>query len=172
MLVFLRHLLAFLALPFVVTVVVPCTWFRPTDSWADRLPLPERIALQGLGALCLLVGLSLFAASLHLFATRGRGTLAPWDPPEHLVVGGPYRFVRNPMISGVLFVLLAEALLFLSPRLLVWTGTFLLMNVVYIPLLEEPALRARFGAPYDEYTRHVRRFLPRTTPWTPAGPSG
>ena len=60
------------------------------------------------------VGLLLFAASLRQFAVRGKGTLAPWDPPKHLVVEGPYRYVRNPMISGVLFVLLGEALVLRS----------------------------------------------------------
>src|SRR5262249_8839550 len=137
----------------------------PTDSWAKRLLAEVRLSLLAFGAVLLFVGISLFAASLHQFPTRGRGTLAPWDPPRHLVVSGPYRFVRNPMISGVLFILFAEAAWFQSPRLLVWAGAFLVANWVYIPLIEEPQLIHRFGEPYREYCRHARRFLPRTRPW-------
>ncbi|MFI5182692.1 MAG: methyltransferase family protein, partial [Thermoanaerobaculia bacterium] len=61
-----------------------------------------------------MIGLVLFVSSLHHFATRGRGTLAPWDPPRNLVVTGPYRFVRNPMISGIIFILFSEASLLQS----------------------------------------------------------
>ena len=97
--------------------------------------------------------------------TEGDGTLAPWDPPRRLVVRGPYRFVRNPMISGVIFVLFSEALILRSLPLAAWAATFLVINLIYIPLSEEPMLRARFGDDYEEYCRHVRRFLPRVRPW-------
>src|SRR5438132_93883 len=63
------------------------------------------------GALLLLAGLTLVVATVRLFATEGKGTLAPWDPPRRMVVRGPYRYVRNPMISGVLTILLGEAAL-------------------------------------------------------------
>ena len=91
------------------------------------------------------------------------------DPPRELVVRGPYRYVRNPMISGVVFVLFGEALLLLARPHLEWAILFLLINCVYIPLLEEPQLERRFGAAYTEYRRHVRRLIPRLRPWTPAG---
>ena len=96
---------------------------------------------------------------------EGKGTLAPWDPPRRLVVRGPYAYVRNPMISGVVFVLFGEALLLLSRPHLEWALLFLLINAVYIPLLEEPLLRERFGDEYREYSRHVPRLMPRLTPW-------
>jgi protein-S-isoprenylcysteine O-methyltransferase Ste14 len=108
----------------------------------------------------------LFAASLRRFASEGVARFA-WDPPRALVVRGPYRHVRNPMISGVLFVLFGEALALLSPPHGVWATAFLALNLVYIPLVEEPRLAQRFGDPYREYCRHVRRFLPRVQPWTP-----
>ena len=166
---FLRHLLAFLALPFMVAIVVPLYLLRRAAPSSNNFDPIVRSALVALGLLLLAVGFWLFAASLHHFATRGRGTLAPWDPPRHLVVSGPYRFVRNPMISGVLFILFSEAALLRSPALLGWAVIFLLVNLVYIPLLEEPLLARRFGASYLDYRRHVRRFVPRLRPWSPEG---
>lgn len=114
----------------------------------------------------LAIGLTLFVASLLHFATRGRGTLAPWDPPKELVVSGPYRYVRNPMISGVVFVLLGEALLLRSMPHGQWALLFIVINLIYIPLKEEPMLEARFGDAYREYCKHVGRIVPRLTPWS------
>jgi protein-S-isoprenylcysteine O-methyltransferase Ste14 len=164
-LTFARHLLAFLALPFVVAVVIP-VWIarRNGVGFGLRADAAGRLA-QLLGVAVGLVGLWLFVFSLLHFARRGRGTLAPWDPPKRLVVSGPYRYVRNPMISGVIFVLFAEALLLTSRPHATWAVTFLVINLVYIPLLEEPMLDARFGESYREYKQHVRRFVPRLRPW-------
>ena len=117
----------------------------------------------GVGLLC--VGAFLFAASLWHFVSEGRGTLAPWDPPRRLVVRGPYRFVRNPMISGVVLVIFGEALVLMSRAHLGWALFFLGLNAVYIPLLEEPLLAERFGDGYREYCRHVPRLLPRWRAW-------
>ena len=126
--------------------------------------------LPQVGGLCLLtVGGLLFVASLRRFVTDGRGTLAPWDPPRQLVVQGPYRYVRNPMISGVVLILFGEALLLLSRPHLTWALIFLGINSVYIPLLEEPLLAKRFGPAYPEYCEHVPRLLPRLRPWEPRG---
>ena len=161
----LRHLLSIAILPFTVTVVIPVWLARRGDV---RLALAEGAAgrLAQLGGLAVLaVGLALFASSLRRFATEGEGTLAPWDPPRRLVVRGPYRYVRNPMISGVVFVLFGEALVLLSRPHLWWALTFLALNAIYIPLLEEPMLERRFGESYREYRRHVRRFVPRGRPW-------
>lgn len=160
-----RHLLAIIVLPGTVAIVAP-RWIA--RRYNVRLELASGVGglvLQILGAATLLAGLALFAWSLYHFATRGRGTLAPWDPPRALVVSGPYRFVRNPMISGVIFVLCGEALVLLSLPHAIWAATFILISVVYFPLVEEPSLEARFGDAYREYTRHVRRFVPRARPW-------
>jgi protein-S-isoprenylcysteine O-methyltransferase Ste14 len=162
----LRHLLAIAALPFVVAVLIP-VWVarRSHTSLAVGATLLQQ--LEQVTGLCLvLVGLVLFVSSLRRFAGDGKGTLAPWDPPRVLVVTGPYRYVRNPMISGVLFVLFGEALILRSRPHLSWALTFLLINAVYIPLVEEPQLRGRFGASYDEYCDHVPRLVPRLRPWT------
>jgi protein-S-isoprenylcysteine O-methyltransferase Ste14 len=117
-----------------------------------------------------LVGFALFAWCVALFARVGRGTLAPWDPTRRLVVVGPYRHVRNPMISGVLGMLLGEALVLGSRVVAAWCATFLVINQIYFVLLEEPGLVARFGDDYRAYRAAVPRWVPRMQPWTGARP--
>jgi protein-S-isoprenylcysteine O-methyltransferase Ste14 len=119
------------------------------------------------GVALIAAGLALMYRTISLFAREGEGTLAPWDPTQRLVVRGPYRFVRNPMIVGVLTVVLGEAAVFGSPALAVWAGVFFAVNALWFPLVEEPGLVQRFGADYEEYRRHVPRWLPRLSPWTP-----
>jgi len=153
-----RHVLAILLLPVMATVVVPALL---VDDY-DLSSLPLRVP----GVLSVALGLWLFATTVALFARLGRGTLAPWDPTSRLVVAGPYRRVRNPMISGVLFVLLGEAAILGSVALLIWAAVFFAVNVLWMPLVEEPGLRERFGADYEEYAAHVPRWLPRPTPWS------
>jgi protein-S-isoprenylcysteine O-methyltransferase Ste14 len=168
---FLRQLGAIVALPGFVAVVVP-VWIARTYDVAWSKPETASAAFWlGIGALLLAVGLTLFSTCLYYFWSKGRGTLAPWDPPRHFIVEGPYRFVRNPMISGVIVILFGEAATLHSPAHAVWAGAFLVMNAIYIPTFEEPQLVARFGDPYREYTRQVRRFVPRLTPWTPQAPN-
>lgn len=164
----LRHLLSVLILPFTVTVIVPL-WLLRNDVTRDVAPQGTwvRLLILTAGAAALLIGLTLFISTLMRFARTGRGTLAPWDPPRVLVVEGVYRYVRNPMISGVLFILLAEALLTGSRRILIWFIVFLTMNLVYIPLFEEPGLAARFGERYSVYKKNVPRWLPRVKAWIP-----
>ena len=165
MLTLIRHLVAIAALPFLVTVVIP-TWVARRNGVVLALGSnPREWVTQLLGIGLLAIGLTLFVSSLRRFATEGEGTLAPWDPPRKLVVRGPYRYVRNPMISGVLFILFAEAALLLSWPHAEWALTFLIINLVYIPLFEEPQLEARFGEAYVEYRRHVPRIVPRLRPW-------
>lgn len=168
MLYLLRHLLSILVLPFTVTVIVPL-WLLRNDVSRDVAPQGPwvRLLVLGAGAAALLIGLTLFISTLTHFARTGRGTLAPWDPPRVLVVQGVYCYVRNPMISGVLFILLAEALLTGSRRIFLWFILFLTINLVYIPLLEEPGLVARFGERYRLYKKNVPRWLPRVKPWIP-----
>jgi protein-S-isoprenylcysteine O-methyltransferase Ste14 len=165
MLWLLRHLLAIAVLPFTVTVLIPI-WLARRDRMTLALgSTAAQVGLQLCGLALLLAGALLFAASLGRFITEGRGTLAPWDPPRALVVRGPYRYVRNPMISGVVLVLFGEAMVLLSRSHLTWALIFLAINAVYIPLVEEPLLLDKFGASYREYRRHVPRLLPRLRPW-------
>jgi protein-S-isoprenylcysteine O-methyltransferase Ste14 len=164
----LRQLVAFVSLPGVVAGVVPVWLARANGASLALAPDAIGRVSQLFGVIVGAVGVWLFAYSLMHFIQRGRGTLAPWDPPTVLVVTGPYRFVRNPMISGVIFVLLADALLLRSMPHLIWALTFFVLNALYIPALEEPMLRERFGDAYVEYTKHVRRLVPRLRPYRDA----
>ena len=164
---FLRQLLAITVLPLTVTVLIPL-WLARRNGISLGLGSGLTQVLPQVGGLCFVaVGGLLFVASLRRFVTDGRGTLAPWDPPRQLVVRGPYRYVRNPMISGVVFVLFGEALLLLSRPHVTWALIFLGINSVCIPLIEEPGLAKRFGEGYREYCRHVPRFVPRWRAWEP-----
>jgi protein-S-isoprenylcysteine O-methyltransferase Ste14 len=161
-----RHLLSIAILPFTVAVLVPYWLLRGKPLTIAMGSTPLQLLEQAAGIFLLVIGLILFGTSLRRFATEGKGTLAPWDPPKQLVVRGPYRYVRNPMISGVVLVVFGESLVLLSSTILGWAVTFLAINFVYIPLLEEPMLSARFGESYEEYRRNVPRLIPRLTPWT------
>lgn len=152
-----RHLAAILLLPGIVTVCVPALIVWQTGADVGLLAV--------IGIPLLAIGLVLLASTIKLFGSVGRGTLAPWDPTARLVVRGPYRYVRNPMISGVLFVLLGEAALLGSPPLLLWFAVVFAVNAVYIPLVEEPGLSRRFGDDYARYKAHVPRWVPRIRPW-------
>src|SRR5262245_10699387 len=129
--VLLRHLLSIAILPFTVAVVVPAWLARRNSVEVTVGATPIELLIQLLGLITLAVGLALFIASLRQFAVRGKGTLAPWDPPKHLVIEGPYRYVRNPMISGVLFLLVGEALILRSSTHLLWSLFFLIINSIY-----------------------------------------
>ena len=167
MIMLIRHLLAIGLLPFTVTVLVPI-WIA--QRYGVALTIGSSVGLvllQLIGVTLLGLGLVLFVASLWRFTTEGNGTLAPWDPPRIFVVRGPYRFVRNPMISGVILFLFGEAFVLRSAPHGVWAVCALIINLVYIPLVEEPQLERRFGESYLEYCQHVRRFIPRLRPWSP-----
>ena len=159
---------AILPLPFVATVVVPALIVAGADGrwgWGG----PGRALAMVAGAVSIAAGIGLFVWTVRLFATRGHGTLAPWDPPRNLVVAGPYRHLRHPMISGVALVLAGETLVLGLTGLAVWLTAFVGVNVLYLPLVEEPALRRRFGAEYDRYMQNVNRWVPRLRPWSPDG---
>src|SRR5687767_2799294 len=146
-----------------VAIVVP-QWvlrsFRAVDSrWPPDGALT--IAVKSLGVALIIAGAVLVLWCIALFARVGKGTLAPWHPTQRLVAVGPYRYVRNPMITGVATILAGEALLIGSRILAVWMVLFLAINYAYFVLFEEPGLERRFGAPYREYKARVPRGLPR-----------
>lgn len=162
-----RHLRSVLLLPFVVTVVVPMLLVLPLRSLAIGWPVssPLQWLLRLIGVAALFGGLRLVVQTVRLFAHVGEGTLAPWDPPQKLVLQGPYRYVRNPMISGVMAILVGETAIIGSVSLLMWAIGFIIVNMIFIPVFEEPQLLQRFGADYQQYRQHVPRWLPRRTPW-------
>jgi protein-S-isoprenylcysteine O-methyltransferase Ste14 len=150
-----RSLLWTILLPGVVAGYVPWRFFGFGRSRDLFSPVP--IA----GVLCIaLVGV-LLAACIVEFARRGRGTLSPIDPPRHLVVRGLYRYVRNPMYLSVTTVVLGEAMVARSRALALYWAIWFVAVHLFVVGYEEPNLRDRFGASYDEYTRRVRRWIPR-----------
>ena len=110
-------------------------------------------------------GFTLAVWTTRLFRTVGEGTPAPWAPPRRLVVRGPYRHVRNPMITSVLLLLGAESLVFGSWHLAGWMLVFFLGNAIYFPWVEERALERRFGDDYRHYRANVPRWIPRWRAW-------
>jgi len=165
-----RIIVPVLLLPGTALVVAPALilWLTWNTSAGPRLAgwVDPRLYLGvGLG----LLGLVLALATMRLFLTVGRGTPAPWDPPLELVVHGPYAHVRNPMISGVSFMIAAEALILGSWPLAVWLGVFFLGNWAYFPLREEKTLEKRFGDAYLRYRANVPRWVPRWRAWDSRG---
>jgi protein-S-isoprenylcysteine O-methyltransferase Ste14 len=136
------------------------TVVRPFDArltvsipaWA----FPFGWALVVLGAL-----VTLWCVST--FATRGRGTPAPFDPPREFVAVGPYRYVRNPMYIGAAGVILGAGLILRSPSISGLAVLFLVFFHLFVLLYEEPALESRFGSPCLHYKSSVHRWLPRVS---------
>ena len=152
-----------------VTVVIPALvlWATVTLNVGWALRSPANVAPTLVGCLLIAAGLGLLATTIRLFATLGKGTLAPWDPTLRLVVAGPYRYVRNPMISGVLGILLGESVLFGSWPISIWFAAFAIVNHLYFVRSEEPGLVRTFGAEYLRYMQHVPRWIPRRMAWEP-----
>jgi protein-S-isoprenylcysteine O-methyltransferase Ste14 len=155
-----KQIRAILLLPGVIAAVIPATILYFTG-----IVWPPSLRNGVIGLVFVLLGLPLMIWTNRLFATVGHSTLAPWNPPEKLVVRGVYRHVRNPMITGALSILLGEAIFFGSWWLAAWFGFALLLNVIYIPLVEEQGLAKRFGEDYRLYKQNVPRWIPRWTPW-------
>lgn len=169
-----KHFRAILVLPFTVLIVVPALILHSTSGFKPGWPVCFPCLLGPIIFSAILggFGLTLLVTTIHWFASIGKGTLAPWDPTQKLVVRGVYRHVRNPMISGVLSILLAETVFFANWFLLSWFILFLVLNLVYIPLFEERSLERRFGESYRLYKQNVPRWIPRLEPWIPPGETG
>jgi protein-S-isoprenylcysteine O-methyltransferase Ste14 len=170
-----RHLRSIALLPGAAAVVVPILILLGSGTnigWGLGGAAAALTVL--LGAVLIAAGLAFWLWTVRLLARVGKGTLAPWDPTRRLVAVGPYRHVRNPMISSVLAVLAGEAALFGSPRLLIWCAAFFAINHAFFLLYEEPAMERRFGEEYRAYAREVPRWLPRRSQarTSPASRSG
>jgi protein-S-isoprenylcysteine O-methyltransferase Ste14 len=164
---------AIILLPIMATIVIPGIILHVTDSvlleWPPDTPIDVMPLVTGI--VLVFLGLLLAIRTVSLFTRWGDGTPAPWDPPRNLVVRGIYRHVRNPMISGVIGILIGESLLLGSSPLLCWALFFVLANLIYIPRFEEPSLEKRFGESYTRYKENVPRWIPRFQPWD-AAPDG
>jgi protein-S-isoprenylcysteine O-methyltransferase Ste14 len=150
----IKNIVSFI-LPVTVLILVPI-WIE--SDWA----IHPGISLIG-GLLLIVFGLAVMVLTISSFIRIGKGTLAPWSPTKKLVIKGLYRYVRNPMILGVLTVLVGEALMVRSENILIWAGLFFAINTLYFIIYEEPNLEQRFGAEYRHYKKYVSRWLPRLT---------
>jgi protein-S-isoprenylcysteine O-methyltransferase Ste14 len=147
---FLRALFAFLALPGIVAFAAPI-WYLVTRSRTELL-FPWAL-------LPLLVGCVGLLWCVREFYVSGKGTLAPWSPPQRLVITGLYRYSRNPMYVSVLLILLGWAVSF-DVRGLYWYALFVgIAFHVRVVIAEEPWLARTHGAAWDDYVRRVRRWL-------------
>jgi protein-S-isoprenylcysteine O-methyltransferase Ste14 len=139
------------------------TWFVP--RWMEGGPLQPRMNVPAI--ILMSIGGLIVLRCVFDFAWRGLGTPAPFDPPRRLVVTGLYRWVRNPMYTGMGIFLIGEALLVPSIRQEMLIMVIILWFVVtlFIVVYEEPTLRRMFGDDYERYRRNVRRWLPRLRPF-------
>lgn len=157
---------AFAVAPATAAGVVPWLLTR----WEVASPVPGGVPAQITGAVLIGAGAAVIANSFVHFAVEGIGTPAPFAPPKKLVVGGLYRYVRNPMYVSVAAAIAGQGLLLGQPKLFVALGIGAVPVVAFVRLYEEQALTRKFGAAYEEYRRNVPRWLPRLTPWRPEGP--
>jgi protein-S-isoprenylcysteine O-methyltransferase Ste14 len=149
--IILKQIFSFI-LPVIVLILVPL-WIEPERSMHDWVSF-------AFGTGLVLFGLYLLSVTNSLFIRIGKGTLAPWSPTKKLVITGPYRYVRNPMIIGVWIALIGETVALLSLNIGIWAILFFVLNTVYFILYEEPNLEKKFGNPYRIYKKNVRRWIP------------
>lgn len=157
----LGSLLFFCIAPATVAGWVP--WYL--TRWRSGPALFDGAASRWLGVLLVLAGAAMLVECFARFAIKGLGTPAPVAPTRHLVSSGLYRHVRNPMYLGVVMAILGQALGFGSRPLLAYAGAVWVAFFLFVMLYEEPTLKRQFGASYEEYRRHVPRWLPRIKPW-------
>ena len=163
----MRFLLALRAIFFVLLLPGTVAGYVPFRilSAADQVRGPE-LSLSSAGAsIVAIAGAVVLLRCVWDFFAKGRGTLAPIDPPRVLVVSGLYRFTRNPMYNGVLALILGEAWLFGSMSLLKYALLVFVLFHLFVVLYEEPALTSQFGESYRVYRRAVPRWGFTTRPF-------
>lgn len=149
-------------------VLAPGVFGGLVPWWITRWDVAySNTALMAVGGLVALLGAAIVVAGFARFALEGSGTPAPVAPPKTLVVGGLYRFVRNPMYVGVTLAVFGQALAFYSPGLIAYGVALWLAFHAFVMLYEEPTLKATFPDQYEAYFAAVPRWIPRLSPWTP-----
>jgi len=150
----LRSLLFFMLAPGMVAGVIPLTLLRTGSQTQTGF-------FSYLAFPLWLIGVAALLWCFWDFLVKGRGTPAPIDPPKELVVTGLYNYVRNPMYVGVLLVIIGHFLWFGSWNLLIYATVIFVAFHSFVTLYEEPNLKKRFGATYEDYLQRVPRWLPR-----------
>jgi protein-S-isoprenylcysteine O-methyltransferase Ste14 len=152
----IKTVLFVLAVPGSVMVVIPINLILPMEKNAISMSMLAWLAL-----LFWVTGVAVLLWCAADFARKGQGTPAPTDAPKHLVVGGLYRYVRNPMYVGVLLFSFGNAIWFGSPLLAGYAAFLWMIFHVFVLLYEEPHLRKTFNIEYQEYCQNVPRWIPR-----------
>src|SRR5918911_592460 len=155
----------FLVAPGTVVVLIP--WLL--TGWQVRDPVRYWAPVRVLGVMLLVAGLIVLVQAFARFVVEGLGTPAPIAAPERLVVGGLYRYVRNPMYVAVLAAIVGQALLLGQLGLLLYAAALWLISAAFVRWYEEPTLTRRFGADYEPYRRGGPAWGPRLRPWKPGG---
>jgi protein-S-isoprenylcysteine O-methyltransferase Ste14 len=153
-------------------VLVPCVFAGVIPWWMTGWRIQPAFLgqewLPVIGVLLIASGVPGLVDSFVRFAVQGLGTPAPIAPPQHLVVTGLYRYVRNPMYVSVLAVVFGQALLFGDERLFVYGALFWLACHLFVVAYEEPTLARTFKDEFERYRANVPRWLPRWSPWDAA----
>lgn len=126
-----------------------------------RLGVELSAAIRPAGIILMVLGGAVVSWCGFLFAVRGQGTPAPFDPPRQFVATGPYRYVRNPIYIGALCLLLGLGLYQRSVSILLFAIFYALLIHAFVVLVEEPGLERRFGESYLRYKQSVNRWIPR-----------
>ena len=145
------------------TIVGLVPWL--ITDWHPGAPLSHLVPLRVLGAVLVVAGTAVLVSAFARFAGEGLGTPAPVAPPAHLVVGGLYRYVRNPMYLAVVAVIIGQGLALGQPVLLGYAAAVWLTVASFVRWYEEPTLTRQFGAQYQAYRRAVPAWRPRIRPW-------
>ena len=149
----------------VVSFILPITVLILIPLDIERNLSIKHFVTFFLGLIIIIAGLSILIITISTCIRIGKGTLAPWSPAKRLITGGLYGYVRNPMIAGVLIVLIGETVTVMSLNLLIWTLGFFVINNIFFLLYEEPSLERRFGDEYLDYKKNVPRWIPRLKPY-------
>lgn len=152
---FLRNLFFTLLQPGIVAALIPFLILKVDPPQ----PYISFEIYHFFGGLFFLIGLFVMLKCINRFASEGKGTLSPADPTQELVLGGLYRYSRNPMYVGVLFILLGEAFVFRQISLIAYTLIVFAGFDLFIKLIEEPRLKKDFGEKYEVYCEKVRRWI-------------
>ena len=161
-----EYLKVVLILPGNVLIIIPLLIFLfSRKSYSYYLVSPHNFLFY-VAMFFLALGLLLSIWSVRTFYTKGGdGTPAPWRPVNNLIIQGPSRYVRNPMILGVVDLLLFESALFASIPFLLWATVFFVCNIIYFKTFEEKELIKRFGDDYKDYQNKAPMLFPKFTPY-------
>ncbi|HEV2732002.1 MAG TPA: isoprenylcysteine carboxylmethyltransferase family protein [Terriglobales bacterium] len=152
--------------PGTVAGIVP--WW--ISRWKLQAPFLHFYGFRVIGVVLIVAGLPVLLDSFARFALQGFGTPAPVFPTRHLVVTGLYHYVRNPMYVAVIGLIAGQALLLGNRTLLSYGIVVWLCFHAFVLFYEEPVLRKKYAAEYEEFCQNVPRWIPCLRPWNASRP--